>query len=111
MAILIKTPDPEHLLSKLTTDIRGGKIPSWLLDQKSDLTPTCEETRYRVWFLPKSGVGLLTFSIFGHPEKEDGNRIYAKTHASLVDMLLEHYSLHFADALVTKRGQSPSDLF
>jgi len=92
MAIIIRTADPELLLSNIRDGIVHMKIKGWLKHEKKDLfTYASEPYSGKAWFHSRVLPGELRFDIIFPARSIQRKEYYAIGHEKMIGMLLTYF--------------------
>lgn len=107
MALIVKTSNPNSLLSKIKKAIDSDEIRTWSYDSDGDFTHTPDQWKNKAWLTVKrNGNGELSFGILGQGSVNTSKLVYAVYHGRFAEMLLNHFDLDFSDIKVTSMPTS-----
>lgn len=101
MALIVKTSNPNGLLSDIKKAIDSKSIQTWSYDSDGDFTHSPEQWQYKAWMSPKIVNGELHFGFIGHKEVNTTKLLYAVYHGRFAEMLLNQFDDKFTFVQVT----------
>lgn len=101
MAIIIKTANPEGLLTAIKKSIDTKAIETWSYDSDGDFTHTPEQWKLKAWLRPMPAAGELRFGILGRRDVRLSTYNYGIYHGRFIEMLLNHFDNQFTEAYAT----------
>lgn len=109
MAVRAQSTNPQQLLNKIKTGVRSGTILTWALDTDGDFTHATQQWKFKAWFRPMLGQGVLVFNILGPVGKVVSTETYAIYHGRFIEMLLAHFDGEFSRVSATALPE-PDDI-
>jgi protocatechuate 3,4-dioxygenase beta subunit len=102
MAIIVRTDNPENLLTAIKKAIKDEKIKTWSCDTDGDFTHETPDQQWagKAWFRSNSDEkGELRFGLLGqqNAKKEAikmSRAVYSVYHGRFIEMLLTHFHGH-----------------
>lgn len=107
MALIVKTSNPQGLLTEIKKAIDSNSIQTWSYDSDGDFTHIPEQWKFKGWMSPKILIGELHFGFLGNQEVVTTKLIYAIYHGRFAEMLLNHFDDKFSSVQATSM---PTDL-
>lgn len=101
MAVIVKTNNPQGLLSEIKKAIDSKSIQTWSYDSDGDFTHSPEQWQYKGWMRPKIYPNELHFGFLGHKDVNTTKLIYAVYHGRFAEMLLNHFDDKFSNVQAT----------
>lgn len=101
MALIVKTANPQGLLSDIKKAIDTKSIQTWQYDSDGDFTHTPEQWKYKAWMRPTIYLGEVHFGFIGHKTVNTTKLIYALYHGRFAEMLLNHFDDKFSNVQAT----------
>jgi hypothetical protein len=101
MALIVKTSDPQGLLSNIKKEIDTNSIVTWSYDSDGDFTHTPEQWQYKGWMRAKIYQGEIHFGFLGNKVANTTKLIYAVYHGRFAEMLLNHFDDKFSNVQAT----------
>lgn len=94
MAVYARTQQPSMLHAKLSSALRRGQIPGWLIDPEGDMTLD-GALRNQAWMRPTVGSDRISFYIVSPRGVQLTIATYAAFHGRLCEALLAHFDKDF----------------
>lgn len=92
MSIIVKTNNPNTLISKIKEYVDDGKIDTWIYDNDGDFTHYVIQWKFHAWIRPIiTNENTITFAIIGRNDKKLSVLDYAVYHGRFIEMLLSHF--------------------
>jgi len=98
MAVRVLCNDPQKLLSQVKAAVARGAVQTWSIDKDGDFTHSPTQWRYKAWFRPSVGPGVLVFNILGPTTEKMSKEVYGVYHGRFIEMLLAHLDTKFESA-------------
>jgi len=101
MAVIIKTENPQGLLSAIKSAIDDDTIRTWSHDAEGDFTHTANQWEKRAWLRPSIREDRLVFNIVPPYNRSVSRTIYGIYHGRFIEMLLNHFDRRFTSVYAT----------
>jgi hypothetical protein len=101
MALIVKTNNPNNLVTQIKKAIDSKAIVTWSYDTAGDFTHTPEQWKFKGWMRAKIIGSEIHFAFVGNKEVITTSVIYAVYHGRFLEMLLTHFDEDFTKAEIS----------